>query len=169
MSCTRLSVCQGERESGSVEVGETWGPSLTAKCAFAFLTAVTPGGDTGATGGTRTALHLQLAGMLVHREFFQIHKTSRRGGESAKAKREGGRSKSGQAKRRPEQRRQRCPQGLSRPAPSHTACARAGPSRPPSLPVFFLSFLPSGKMSRSCVGKRGKLHVTKNTTRSPRT
>lgn len=38
MSCTRLSVCQGERESGSVEVGETWGPSLTAKCAFAFLT-----------------------------------------------------------------------------------------------------------------------------------
>lgn len=101
------------------------------------------GGDTGATGGTRTALHLQLAGMLVHREFFQIHKTSRRGGESAKAKREGGRSKSGQAKRRPEQRRQRCPQGLSRPAPSHTACARAGPSRPPSLPPGLLSFLPS--------------------------
>lgn len=45
-----------------------------------------PGREEGATGDERTALHLQLAGLLVQREFFQIHGTSCCGGEPAKEK-----------------------------------------------------------------------------------
>ena len=37
-------------------------------------------------GDKRTALHFQLAGLLVQREFFQIHGTSCCGGEPAKEK-----------------------------------------------------------------------------------
>ena len=55
-------------------------------------------GKKGALGDIRTAFHLQLAGLLVQREFLQIHGTSCCGGESAKEKQKEEKSESSPGK-----------------------------------------------------------------------
>lgn len=82
--------------------GKRYGNSKQRSCAVpvsvnstcAFQTTAAPLRDEGSTGEIHTALHLQLAGLLVHREFLQIQRTGCCCGKSAKQNKKEGRNDS---------------------------------------------------------------------------
>lgn len=74
----------GSREQRSCAI------SLSFKSTCAFLTIAAPLRDEGSTGEIRTALHLQLASLLVHRELLQIQGTGCCCGKPDKENKKGG-------------------------------------------------------------------------------
>lgn len=67
---------------------------FTVNLASASLITTAPSREEGAIGDIRTALHHQVAGLLVHREFMQIQGTGCCSGESAKENKKEGESES---------------------------------------------------------------------------
>lgn len=95
-----LSVCSSIEEKENGEGGSRGDNALpvTVYSAFSFWMPITPGRKGVASGDKRTALHFQLAGLLVQREFLQIQGTSCCGGKSAEEKQKEGKSKSSPGK-----------------------------------------------------------------------
>lgn len=90
-TCILLSVCSSVEERENAEGGSRGDNALpvTVHSAFGFCRR-----KGGALEDRRTALHFQLAGLLVQREFLQIQGTSCRGGKSAEEEQKEGKGES---------------------------------------------------------------------------
>lgn len=86
-----LPACPSTEERESGEAGSRGDNDLLLTV---YSTFGTPGRTEAASEDIRTALHFQLAGLLVQREFMQIQGTCCCGGKSAEEKQKEGKSES---------------------------------------------------------------------------